>query len=246
MTSNRGPGTRPPREHDRGPGGLRGTPARLVDLGPEVDHLCTRFRQRADAEVAATIAAHGWALHAIDGEADVPGFVHTIGLSAFDEHPELLVIGLRSGAAAALLDVLGEQVRAGDRLRDRRQCTDFPGWPRIALLEVDPDASAALLTSANRRYQPPDGPPVRALQVVWCDPTGAMPWEPGWVLPRHGQPLAHVPYDPFADDEEDDVLDWLRDEFEGLADKGRQPEDAAVTAAVEGEHQRATRWRWAG
>ena len=227
MTSNRGPGTRPPREPASGHGGA---PSRLVDLGPALDHLRARFRQRTDAEVAATITAHGWALHATDGQADVPGFVHTVGLSAYEDHPELIVIGLRTRAAADLLDVLGEQVRAGERLHDRRQCTDFPGWPRIALLEVDPDASGSLLATANRRYQTPDGPPVRALQVVWCDPTGALPWEPRWVLPRRCQPLAHVAYDPFAldeDDEDDDFFDWLRDEFDELAepDDLEEPDD---------------------
>jgi hypothetical protein len=180
--------------HDPLPAEFAHAVRRVVDLTAEAERMRDEFRERADAQTTSTITAHGWALQAADSDDGLPGVVHTVGLSAYGHHPELLVIGLRIHAAARLLDALAEEVRAGHRLPVLCACTDVPGWPRIALIEADPNASAALLESANRRYQDQDGPPVRALQVVWCDPGGSLPWEPGWMLPGHAQPLVRPPF----------------------------------------------------
>ncbi|WP_081437972.1 DUF4262 domain-containing protein [Pseudofrankia asymbiotica] len=217
MSKHRGPRTRPRRiltiagtttghaHTTRTPGATPpGGPDRLIDTEHELDRLCDQFEQRYTALLNTTITEQGWALQGVGADPCLPRHVYTIGLTAYD-HPELVVVGLRTQPAAHLLNTLGEQVRAGTRLTSRHQCTDFPGWPRLALLDVDPGTSADLLTFANRRYQTPDGPPVDALQIVWCDPAGHFPWEPGWALPHDTQPILYYPLDPFAalDDEDE-------------------------------------------
>ncbi|MBL7490880.1 DUF4262 domain-containing protein [Frankia sp. AgB1.9] len=212
MTTTRDPGPRPhPRptttfpSPERRPAGGAGRPVQLVDPERLLDELCEQFETRYDALIDEAIAIHGWALQTAPAHHGRPRLAYTVGLTAHDGHPELIITGLRSNVAARILNVLCDHVRDGQRLGTRQQCADFPGWPRLALLDVDPDNSADLLVAANRRYQPTDGPPVDALQVVWCDPAGNLPWEPGWVLPQDAQPVLHYPLDPFVDlDDEDD------------------------------------------
>jgi hypothetical protein len=180
--------------------------AQLVTPDRLLDDLCAQFETRYDALISETIATHGWALQTVPALHRRPRFAYTVGLTGHDGHPELVITGLRASVATRILNVLCGHVRDGQRLGTRQQCADFPGWPRLALLDVDPDNSGDLLVAANRRYQPPDGIPVDALQVIWCDPAGHLPWEPGWLLPYDAQPVLHYPLDPFADldDEEDD------------------------------------------
>jgi hypothetical protein len=159
------------------------------ELGHQLDELYGEFHEKYTALLTDTIARHGWAIQGVLGCDGAPPYAYTIGLSEFDGHPELMVTGLQPPAAATLLNALGDQVRAGIRLRDRRQCVDLPVWPRLALLEIDPAASEDLMLFANERYQRPDGPPVTGLQVVWSDPGGVLPWEPGWSLPDETQPI---------------------------------------------------------
>jgi hypothetical protein len=214
MSKHRGPRTRPrttltivgtTTSHHHTRPAPNDNPARLLDTDHELNRLCDQFQQRYATLVDTTITEHGWALQSVPGDPCLPRHLYTIGLTDHD-HPELVIVGLRTPPAVRLLDALGEQVRAGARLTSRRQCTDLPDWPRLALLDVDPGVSAELLTLANRRYQTPDGPPVDALQVVWCDPTGHLPWDPGWVLPHDTQPILYHPLDPFGPlDDEDDI-----------------------------------------
>ncbi|MBL7502597.1 DUF4262 domain-containing protein [Frankia sp. CNm7] len=228
MTSNRGPRTRPPQPHRATTGPTRGPAAgRLLDTTHVLDNLCDQFQRRYDTLLDTTIARHGWALQGVDSEPAAPGYLYTVGLHAFDHHPELVVIGLRVHAAATLLNTLGDQIRAGHRLATRHQCADFPGWPRLALLDVDPGNCAALLPAANRRYQTPDGPPVDALQVIWCDPLGHLPWEPGWALPHTAQPVLHFPHDDFPDpgDHTDDPFTLDEDTHDSGLDQD-EPDDA--------------------
>jgi len=213
MASTRDPGPRThphlttipgPRQHTDG---AAAPPAQLVSPDNLLDELCAQFERRFDALIGAAVETQGWALQSVAAMHGRPRFTYTVGLTAHDQHPELVIVGLRLGAAAEILNVLGEHVRDGQRLATHQQCADFPGWPRLALLDVDPDNSADLLVGANRRYRAADGPPVDALQVIWCDPAGNLPWEPGWVLPYDAQPILHYPLDPFADFDNPDDRD---------------------------------------
>jgi len=58
----------------------------------------------------------------------------------------------------------------------------------VELIEVHDSWSAGLL-EANAWYESEDGVAVRALQLVWSDPAGHLPWEPGYTLAGHLQPL---------------------------------------------------------
>lgn len=138
-----------------------------------------------------TIRRHGWAVTAVFGDELGEYFAYTVGLSGF-EHPELLVTGMPPEVAGRLLNEYGERVKAGQRLRPGDQRLDAIARRPVELLEVT-DSRQAEMLDANGWYAEPDGPPVPALQLVWSDPAGLLPWEPGYSLASHLQPLHGTP-----------------------------------------------------
>src|SRR3954464_2677873 len=74
---------------------------------PQIDQYEGRQRDR--------IRRHGWALWPVMGDEESPPFVYTVGLAGF-RHPELILFATTQATAAAVLNELGELVRAGTRL----------------------------------------------------------------------------------------------------------------------------------
>lgn len=121
-----------------------------------------------------------FAVIAIGGSRDEAEFCYSVGLT---EHglPELIVMGLDSDPATRLVRVWGDYlldervVLAGERL------TSGP-WHTEAVRVAFPREH---LLSADALY----GDRVQALQLVWADNTGRMPWDPGHDPGPAGQPL---------------------------------------------------------
>lgn len=148
-----------------------------------------------DAWITQTIRRCGWAIQYVGGDAcDRPGcdsapgegppFAYTTGLFGLG-HPELLVLGVDSHTAAALLNALGERIRGGEQLVPGMSIT-VDGWPHRMVPEVVPNAGNVLL-EANRFYRRPPSHPVPALQLTYDDDRGRFPWDEGYATP-HLQP----------------------------------------------------------
>jgi hypothetical protein len=124
------------------------------------EHLTHMFDQY-DAWQRETIRSYGWALQAVLADEESPPFVYTVGLCGW-AHPELILFATSQATAAAVLNELGELVRAGRRLAAgdsvRLSCGE------VQLLEF-PDSEGWLL-AANKLYRSEDGPPVPALLVM--------------------------------------------------------------------------------
>jgi hypothetical protein len=110
----------------------------------------------------------GWQVRTEDGDDDhkEPDRAFTVGLSRFG-HPELVIFGLRPSHAARVLDEVGEQVRSGAVLRGG-----------------DPAYAESINPHKLRVFAAGDG-----LQLVWADPNGTFPWEPGFRNPQWLQPI---------------------------------------------------------
>lgn len=157
----------------------------------ETEAQITAWSDQQNAWQRDTIRRHGWAVTAVYGEEIGEDFAYTVGLSGFD-HPELLVTGMPPEVAGRMLNEYGERVRAGQRLRPGDQRLDPVARKPVELVEVGDSLRAGLL-DANGWYGGPDQPPVPALQLVWSDPAGVLPWEPGYSLAEHLQPLHGAP-----------------------------------------------------
>ena len=135
------------------------------------------------ARLRALIDEHGWAVRHV-GAGTEPGeavFSYTIGLTAFG-HPEAIVTGLPFEHAQIFLNNIGFEVRGGKRFRPGDTTEDFtePGEP-VAFLAVE-DTSG--LTAVVEVYGS-----VTALQMVWPDSAGHLPWEEGYANTAEAQPL---------------------------------------------------------
>jgi hypothetical protein len=157
----------------------------------DLDARTTSYLARTEG----LVADHGWAIQAVLPPANdpVPGppFAYTVGPSRPQfGHPELVVIGLPTDTAHAILNDLGEQVHGGQRLHAGQRVGGLlqDGY-EVELLAVDDAADErAPLSVANRLYG--HGSPVDALQVVWPDRCHRFPWDPGFDAGmRAAQPL---------------------------------------------------------
>lgn len=130
-------------------------------------------------ELKEGIGEHGWMVQLVGPDEDTgdPEFAYTVGLTRFHDHPELIAVCLSGASAGHVLNQLGSLVRDGGRLA-HGDVVPVPGGAPVVLLEVlDPSDRLYL---ADHVYLDPDGPPLRALQVVWADPRGHYPWQPGY------------------------------------------------------------------
>ncbi|HSV68192.1 MAG TPA: DUF4262 domain-containing protein [Mycobacteriales bacterium] len=146
-----------------------------------------QLRQFADqhaAHLRDLIAEHGWAVQGVIGDHEHPSVSYTVGLTRYHGHPELVVVGLGNGGG--LLNLLGERVKAGERLRAGQVIQFERATQRVCFVTVE---NPEPLIYANELYQWADGPPVPALQVVWADPAGWFPWEEEYAVSPRTQPL---------------------------------------------------------
>jgi hypothetical protein len=130
------------------------------------------------AKIRAEVEAHGWQVVLFPAEGEAPAYGHTVGLSARFGHPELVIVGLDDGADGGLMhDVLeaaAEMVAEGHRLAPGATTAELLEGHVIAVREVGPRFAAALLEVARDVL----GGEVPALQLVWPDRRGLLPWSP--------------------------------------------------------------------
>ena len=142
-------------------------------------------------QIRSGIEAEGWRGIGVDG---TPPFVYTVGLTETWRHPELILVGLPPETGHRVLSNLVSSVRnalvrfdAGSLPGDLVG-TDDGHW----LLEVGSEHLAHYLPLALRAQEA--SIPVRALQVVWPDDDGRLPWDAGFDPRfREAQPLLGAP-----------------------------------------------------
>jgi hypothetical protein len=134
-------------------------------------------------DLRAIIEEHGWAVRLVSprvGDEGVP-FAYTVGLTAMG-HPEIVEQGLPSETVHQFLNLVGKEVKAGRRFDAPSIVRDLTeGNHPVAFIRVE-DTSA--LTAVEQVYGT-----VEALQLVWSDSSGRLPWEQGFGPGPDQQPL---------------------------------------------------------
>jgi hypothetical protein len=128
------------------------------------------------AKVAADIERIGWSAIGVFPVADDPperrvSYVYSVGFREFDEHPEMIVLGLEFGLGHALLAELFERIHEGERFTDAQVDGEVLKGFDVEFRELAPDGRP--LNVARRHYGLDELP---ALQIVWPDQNG---WFPG-------------------------------------------------------------------
>jgi hypothetical protein len=132
-------------------------------------------------DLQGVIDRFGWAVLHGGGAPGDPRYSYTAGLSRFG-HPEVIVVGLPFEAGEKYLNLVGEAVRAGARFS--------PGVTTTALTDADSPVVFLQVRDTERLavLEQLSGS-VDALQLVWPDSTGTLPWEEGHRNPPQAQPL---------------------------------------------------------
>jgi hypothetical protein len=134
-------------------------------------------------ELVRLIERHGWAVRKVSPRLGEEGisFAYTVGLTAMG-HPEVVEQGLPNDVGHTFLNVVGEEVRGGRRFEPGSIVNDLSaGGQPVAFVRVD-DTSG--LTAIERVYGV-----VNALQLVWSDSAGRLPWDPDFAPGADRQPL---------------------------------------------------------
>ena len=129
-----------------------------------------------ELRVRADIERHGWHVVIVPPEPDAPGWAHSIGLVERYAHPELLVFGSEPRQLGALVNALGERVRAGRRFAAGEEADDILAGLPLAFRAVARRWSAVFLGNAAWHYQRED---FAVLQGFWPDREGRFPWHAG-------------------------------------------------------------------
>lgn len=132
------------------------------------------------------IDKHGWMVQHVgggDGPGEVP-FSYTVGLTALG-HPEFILYSLPYEYAHELLNILGSEVKRGHRYRADSLTSDPTNTaPPVALISV---VDTADLIVANAIYGE-----IEALQVIWPDSKGRLPWVDGYANAPEAQPFMGI------------------------------------------------------
>lgn len=123
-----------------------------------------------------------------DGSDDEgPPFAYTVGLFGLN-HPELLIFGVSSHDASAILNELADRVRKGENLLAGQPIT-LEDWPYEIVPEEVPNPGEVVF-EANRFYARPPEVSVPVLQLTYPDEEGRFPWDAGYapieIQPRPG------------------------------------------------------------
>ena len=144
--------------------------------------------------VQAAIDRHGVFHMCVLGDQFLPDYQYTIGFVHLD-HPELTMFGLAPDDGAAVLQHLFERVRAGERFEPAAEVDHLVFGRPMRFLDVPSEhyTEPRCVLAGIPTYQAHTTgvlPEPAALQVVWADPAGRFPWEPG-VDPsvRRDQPV---------------------------------------------------------
>lgn len=127
------------------------------------------------------IGTYGWTIRNVSDADSAKCLSYTVGLSGHD-HPEVVMTGLPPEVGTAFLNIVGEiVVREGGHFAVGEATTELADGPAMPVLEV---TDMTDLTAIRAIYGD-----VPALQIVWTDSAGRLPWEAGYANPPGSQRL---------------------------------------------------------
>ena len=155
--------------------------------GEEIDRQIEAIKADVVAKVQ---GSPGWmGVHVFPTEAPVQpySFSYTIGL--WPQHPEIIVVNLPQRIAKQVLGTLHDRVRAGETFEPDKLYAEVLRNYDVAIQDVPPDAQADHFRWADWFHQEHGEWPFATVQMVWPDPHGKFPWEPGYEAEACPQPV---------------------------------------------------------
>jgi len=139
-------------------------------------------------KVVFMLEREGWALDAVAARVDtdppLPRYAYTIGFEERFGFPELCIVGLAPVACHGLFTLVADALAGGTELPVGAAFIGLlDGGQPCALLPVDPVASVELFPALAEHHALAGEPEAafEMVQLAWPDPSGALPWEPGFA-----------------------------------------------------------------
>ena len=130
-------------------------------------------------ELRGLITEHGWAVRNVSDADPARCVSYTVGLSAHG-HPEVVMTGLPPNVGTAFLNIVGEiVVREHGHFDAGTTTTELADGPPMPVLAVTDKSD---LTAVEAIYGD-----VPALQIIWTDSAGHLPWDQGYANPPGSQ-----------------------------------------------------------
>lgn len=162
----------------------------MVRTRPDDDH---------DVRLLADVESHGWHLVEIEGDADGPGYVFSVGIYHTIGKPELCIFGLRDGLIMAqILNRIGDLMREGREFNDWHANDDVIEGYSCIFRSVRRELYREYFGYACWYHEGLEFP---MLQCVWPDREGSFPWNSNYNAELiAAQPvLANVDHWPFLE-----------------------------------------------
>jgi hypothetical protein len=157
-------------------------------MDAELEEFAERMAELLE-EQKANIERVGWAAVGVfpttHDPPETPHFTYSVGFHETLDLPEVIVFGLGAETGHSLLADVYERGKAGETFEPGVRYDGFLVDYPVEFREVA--APRRPLNMARAHYRPDDFP---AMQLCWPDKAGRFPWEDGYDLPPHVQPLA--------------------------------------------------------
>lgn len=136
-----------------------------------------RGLDHADAGVLRNVRGFGWHVTGVGaGAGGEPAFAYTVGLGHRTGHPELLMSGQPLELMGVVLNQAAERVVVGGRrLTAGAVVEGLLAWHPVVAEDLTPSAASELVRYSSWFHRRP----ARAVQLVWPDVGGVLPWQPG-------------------------------------------------------------------
>lgn len=121
------------------------------------------------------VAQFGWHVLLIVGDEEGPGFAYSVGLQHSYGHPEIIMFGLRHETMHAIINLIGERVKAGACFTPDQVSDEFLQGYDVVFRRVDSRWHEEYFGQAIDFYEETG---FTALQCVWPDCQGRFPWQP--------------------------------------------------------------------
>jgi len=135
--------------------------------------------------VVDTIEKHGWSVTIVGATEDTPSYAYTTGLAQYGA-PEVIITGLPLDVYAGITTNIANAIMDGKKFTPLEKCKGYLNNDyEVAMLPVSEEDKEAQMKVTNLLF--PGG--FEALQVLWPDSAGYLPFEEEFNQELWGYPI---------------------------------------------------------
>ena len=150
------------------------------------------------ASISGHVARVGWAVPAVSGDEEGPGWAYSVGIWHTHRGPELAMFGAPVKNMSGIINAIGSRIAEGAEIGAGDTVDDVCRYP-LAISPVHESWRTTSLFAVSDRFYGHVRPP--CLQIVWPDRHGRFPSERGFDRRFEGdQPLLWLPRDDHPPD----------------------------------------------